>query len=90
MNHPFDELAFADLEASKLQKAKLFKVDTTDNPMRLTFSLQADESQSLMDFLPVDINFEPISAKGDYNNAEELVNFQLEVPQFHFSKYRLG
>jgi len=89
MNHPFDELAFADLEASKLQKAKLFKVDTTDNPMRLTFSLQADESQSLMDFLPVDINFEPISAKGDYNNAEELVNFQLEVPQFHFQNIDL-
>ncbi|WP_375579757.1 translocation/assembly module TamB domain-containing protein [Marivirga tractuosa] len=84
MNHPFDGLAIADLDASKLQKAKLFKVDTTDNPMRLTFSLQADESQSLMTFLPVDISFEPISAKGDYNSAEELVNFHLDIPQFHF------
>jgi hypothetical protein len=84
MNHPFGELAIANLDPSKLQKAKLFKVDTTDNPMRLTFSLKANESQSLMDFLPVDINFKPISARGNYNSQEELVNFHLDIPQFHF------
>jgi translocation and assembly module TamB len=84
MNHAFDQLAIADLDASKLQKAKIFKVDTTERPMKVAFSLQAEESQNLLDFLPLDISFKPITAKGNYNSAEELVEFQLKIPQFHY------
>lgn len=89
MNHGFDKLAFADLEASKLQKAKIFQVDTTDRPMRLSFSLLAKESQNLMDFLPLDISFKPINAKGNYNSLEEVVDFKLTVPLFHYQDINL-
>lgn len=89
MNHGFDKLALADLEASKLQKAKIFEVDTTERPMQLSFSLSAKESQNLMDFLPLDISFKPISAEGKYNSAEEIVDFQLKIPEFHYQDINL-
>ncbi len=89
MNHGFDKLVFADLEASKLQKAKIFEVDTTDRPMRLSFSLLAKESQNLMDFLPLDISFKPINAIGNYNSSEEIVDFKLTVPQFQYQDINL-
>lgn len=84
MNHAFDQLAIADLDASKLQNAKIFKMDTTEKPMKIAFSLKVEESQNLMDFLPMDIGFKPISAKGNYSSAEEVVDFQLEIPKFHY------
>lgn len=84
MNHSFDQLTIADLDASKLQNAKIFKVDTTEKPMKMAFSLQAEESQNLMDFLPLDISFKPIMAKGNYNSAEEIIDFQLNIPNFHY------
>ncbi|MGJ3235242.1 translocation/assembly module TamB domain-containing protein [Marivirga sp.] len=84
MNHSFDQLAIADLDASKLQNAKIFKVDTTEKPMKMAFSLQAEESQNLMYFLPLDISFKPIMAKGNYNSAEEIIDFQLNIPNFHY------
>ncbi|WMN12274.1 translocation/assembly module TamB domain-containing protein [Marivirga salinae] len=89
MNHAFDKLAFADLEASKLQKAKIFEVDTTNKPMRLSFSLKAEESHNLLNFLPLDINFKPINAKGNYNSSEEIVDFKLSVPQFQYQDINL-
>ncbi|ADR22286.1 hypothetical protein MATR_00730 [Marivirga tractuosa] len=84
MNHRFEELALADLDAAKLQKAKIFKVDTTDRPMKITFSLKAEESQNLLDFLPLNISFKPIYATGNYKSANEVVEFQLNIPSFHY------
>jgi len=89
MNHAFEELVIADLDASKLQNAKLFQVDTTDKPMQLAFSLKAEESQNILDFLPFDISFEPISAEGNYNSGDELVDFKLLIPKFHYQNINL-
>jgi hypothetical protein len=89
MNQAFDKLLIANLDAAKLQKAKLFQVDTTDRPMRLSFSLMMEESQNLMDFLPVDIDFEPIRAEGNYNSPNELIDFKMEIPHFHYNQIDL-
>lgn len=89
MNHSFDQLVLADLDASKVQTAKIFQVDTSSRPMRLAFSLDAEQSQSLTDFLPLDFSFKPISAKGNYNSEEELINFQMEMPQFRYENIEL-
>ncbi|WKV13203.1 translocation/assembly module TamB domain-containing protein [Marivirga harenae] len=84
MNHAFDQLAIADLDASKFQNARIFKVDTTERPMLMSVSLTAEESQNLLDFLPLDISFNPITATGNYNSAKEIVDFQLKIPRFHY------
>lgn len=84
MNHRFEELAHANLDAAKLQKAKIFKVDTTNRPMKIAFSLKAEESQNLLDFLPLNISFKPINAAGNYKSENEVVDFQLNIPSFHY------
>jgi len=89
MNHAFNQLSFADLDAAKLQKAKIFQVDTTARPMQLSFSLKAKESQNLLDFLPLDISFKPISATGNYSSAKELIDVKLFIPDFHYQNIDL-
>ncbi|SMG51617.1 Family of unknown function [Marivirga sericea] len=89
MNHAFSQLALADLDASKLQQAKIFQVDTTDRPMRFALNMRAEESQNLLDFLPLDISFKPIDAKAHYNSNKELIDFQLLIPDFHYQNIDL-
>ncbi|WNB17903.1 translocation/assembly module TamB domain-containing protein [Marivirga arenosa] len=89
LNHSFQELSNYNLEASKLQKAKIFEVDNTENPMDLSFNLNLKDNQSISSLLPADVNFKPVVGKGKYNSENELIDFNLSIEKFHYGNIDL-